>query len=103
MADSLLDVLSDESAIHDLMEQHETLGKKILSFLKNLARELRDMARSLISPEAKAMAKQTAEDIDQLREKFQREMTVAAALPGEWNGRAGGSQVQHKGRGSAGD
>ena len=96
VADSLLDVLSDESAIHDLMEQHETLGKKILSFLKNLARELRDMARSLISPEAKAMAKQTAEDIDQLREKFQREMTVAAALRENGTGEQGEARYSIK-------
>lgn len=78
--DSLLNVFADESTIQDLMEQHETLGQKIVHFLKNIVSELKSMASRLKSPEARAMAARSAQELQELREKMIQHLNMAMAL-----------------------
>lgn len=79
-ADSLFAMLNDEETIRDLLEKHPTLGQRIVNFLKGLVQELKDMAKRLTSPEAKAMARQTAEEMDELRQKWQEQMLLTEEM-----------------------
>lgn len=79
VADSMFKVFESEQYVHDLFEQHESLGEKIASRLKNFVQELKQLAKNLKSPEARAMAKQEAETMDKLAKMFNDAANMAMA------------------------
>ncbi|MDO4838967.1 MAG: hypothetical protein Q4B32_11340 [Clostridia bacterium] len=80
IADSMFRVFENEQYVHDLFEQHESLGEKIASRLKNFVQELKQLAKNLKSPEARAMAKQEAETVNTMVKLFNDAATMAMAL-----------------------
>ena len=79
VADSMFKVFENERYVQELFDQHETLGEKIKSKLKSFVKELKQLAKNLKSPEARAMAKQEAETVDKMAELFNNAATVAMA------------------------
>ncbi len=80
VADSMFKVFENESYVADLFEQHQTLGEKIKSKLKNFAQELKNAAKRLKNAEAKAMAQQEAENMDELVKTFDEAAMVAMSM-----------------------
>ncbi len=80
VADSMFKVFENESYVADLFEQHQTLGEKIKSKLKNFAQELKNAAKRLKNAEAKAMAQQEAENMDELAKTFDEAAMVAMSM-----------------------
>lgn len=79
VADSMFKVFENERYVQELFDQHETLGEKIKSKLKNFVKELKQLAKNLKSPEARAMAKKKAATVDKMAELFNNAATVAMA------------------------
>ena len=79
VADSMFKVFENERYVQDLFNQHEILGEKIKSKLKNFVKELKQLAKNLKSPEARAMAKKKAATVDKMAELFNNAAVVAMA------------------------
>ncbi|MBE5803314.1 MAG: hypothetical protein E7316_02265 [Clostridiales bacterium] len=93
VADSMVEVLATEENVRDLMENHTTLGEKVLGFIKRFLNNIRTMLRNMggKNAEARAMLEQTEETLQQIAEHFNRVMIEVNAV------RESGSAAQSDG------
>ncbi|MBP3649176.1 MAG: hypothetical protein J6K73_05290 [Clostridia bacterium] len=84
VADSLVEVLATEENVRDLMENHTTLGEKVMGFVKRFLADIRETLRNLTgkNAEARAMLEQDEKTLQQIAEHFDRVMIEVNAVRG---------------------
>ena len=84
VADSLVEVLATEENVRDLMENHTTLGEKVMGFVKRFLTDIRETLRNLTgkNAEARAMLEQDEKTLQQIAEHFDRVMIEVNAVRG---------------------
>ena len=82
VADSLVEVLATEQNVRDLMEQHATLGEKVMGFIKRFLGDIRATLRKLggKNAEARAMLEQDEKTLQQIADHFDRVMIEVQAV-----------------------
>lgn len=90
VADSLVEVLATEQNVRDLMEQHATLGEKVMGFIKRFLGDIRATLRKLggKNAEARAMLEQDEKTLQQIAEHFDRVMIEVNGVRGSMEPRA---------------
>lgn len=97
VADSLVEVLATEQNVRDLMEQHTTLGEKVMGFIKRFLGDIRATLRKMggKNAEARAMLEQDEKTLQQIADHFDRVMIEVNAVRGSGSAAQSGGGVKY--------